>query len=562
MTLVKKTPPFKYANADTSALIDFVNHQHIDVTDAAYGAVGNDVGNSAPAIHAAVNDVSSVGGIVYIPPGVYRITSPIVFPADREVRLVGAGPQATVLHVTSGTTATPGIIHIRGSELRSSVEQLQIFFDQPDTTVRTAMTHYVPAIFAQNVPRFRIQHVRICNAWEGIDMRGNSNAEIHDLEISHFNTGFQIDGALDTVRVSHLHDWVFGCTANQIQAVFDPNNVGMQVGRVDGLFLSEGLFICGTGIRTFPSAVTTGACNMNISNCGFDTFNGIFQFAGVVRVTNSYFTTLLGSGFKSISATVGNNPFLQISNCYFLSDAIGSGRFIDIVGSAGLGFIQVNVSGCMFNSESGNHNCIVADATAGGLIHFTATGNQFLRASNVAYTQPTIFAGVSTRATVTNNIAADKGTGGGNFITVDGGGTAIVNGNIAPGWGLNYGNGTMRGGNNLLAAPVGTQLERNEVAGYLQASGAIGLNDTNTPTFAVRRYTGTLNGSGAANVAHGLSNLFQTGLIVQAWYKGGGGAMGPLTIVAIDGTNIVLSGGPAGATYRVTAMYSSNAHAW
>ena len=117
MTLIKKVDPFEYDRADSDAWLDFLNAIHIDITDPAYGALGNDTGNQAPAINAAIADVPAAGGIVYMPKGTYRCTTEILYPTDRQVRLIGAGRQSTKIHVPIGTTATPGVIYLRGAEI-------------------------------------------------------------------------------------------------------------------------------------------------------------------------------------------------------------------------------------------------------------------------------------------------------------------------------------------------------------------------------------------------------------------------------------------------------------
>lgn len=563
MTLVKKADPLEYDRTDADSWIDFLNETAINVRSPEYGAVGDNVTNDAPAIQLAIDAVSASGGVVYIPAGTYRVTSSIVFPTDRQVRLMGAGPQSTILHVPSGTTATPGVIHLRGTELRSSVEYLQILFDQPNTNVRGDLTAYVPAIYAQSIARFRVQHVRIFLAWTGIDMRGNATAEINDVEMSHFHTGIWIDGSLDSIRIAHLHDWVFAMSATQQEALAHADNCGVRIGRADGVHISNSLFHCGTSVFTFPGVVTAGSANLLITNCAFDTYGGLTLRAGKVRVSDSGFGIRTADGYWGIFAIPpADGSSVQVSNCYFLSDAGSAGPLVEFRGEAAAGFLEVHLQGNHFNTLGGDQYSIVADATAGGFINLSVTGNHFTRTANIAYTDGMLFIGTQVRATVAGNITLDKGTGAGDFLVSTAAGL-VVEGNILPGWGLNYASGLQPySNNNLTASITGNLRERMAAAGYVQASGIDALTDAGTPPFAVKRLTGTLNGSGAGAVAHGIANAFQLGLIVQAWYKGAGGAMGPLNITAVDGTNVNVTGGTAGATFRVTVLYSSNAHAW
>ncbi|HYH83014.1 MAG TPA: glycosyl hydrolase family 28-related protein [Longimicrobium sp.] len=78
-----------------------------DVRSAAFGAVGNGSTDDTAAIQAAIDAATTAtgarGGIVFFPPGEYRIESPgLVLPRGKTLALVGAGPDATALHATAG----------------------------------------------------------------------------------------------------------------------------------------------------------------------------------------------------------------------------------------------------------------------------------------------------------------------------------------------------------------------------------------------------------------------------------------------------------------------------
>lgn len=66
-------------------------------------------------------------------------------------------------------------------------------------------------------------------------------------------------------------------------------------------------------------------------------------------------------------------------------------------------------------------------------------------------------------------------------------------------------------------------------------------------------FTGTLDGAGAATVAHGLDLTNSTVLMAQAWYDNAG-TITPIADPTIDATNINLTGGGASAAYRVTLV--------
>ena len=95
--------------------------------------------------------------------------------------------------------------------------------------------------------------------------------------------------------------------------------------------------------------------------------------------------------------------------------------------------------------------------------------------------------------------------------------------------------------NNNLAV-YGGDIYSNEVVGVLKA----------------KRLTGTLDGSGNAALAHGISAAQQKVLLAAAYYKGASNEAVPLTIDAIDGANIFLSGGVPSSTYRVSLQYTES----
>jgi hypothetical protein len=67
----------------------------VSVKDAAYGAIGDGVANDTAAIQAALTAVANAGGgMVYLPPGTYRITAGLL--TASKVTLVGAGQSSLI----------------------------------------------------------------------------------------------------------------------------------------------------------------------------------------------------------------------------------------------------------------------------------------------------------------------------------------------------------------------------------------------------------------------------------------------------------------------------------
>jgi hypothetical protein len=70
-----------------------------------FGAKGDGSQDDVPAIRKAIRAAIKgprSGGVVYFPPGEYRIESTLVLPRGKTLALVGAGPEVTALHASAG----------------------------------------------------------------------------------------------------------------------------------------------------------------------------------------------------------------------------------------------------------------------------------------------------------------------------------------------------------------------------------------------------------------------------------------------------------------------------
>ena len=97
-----------------------------------YGAVGNDTANDAPALQAALNAVADAGGgVLFVPPGVYRIASAVSCDFGGRAAAViirGCGSSAQVhIACTSATTA------IELANLESLLMEDLVFVGTPNT---------------------------------------------------------------------------------------------------------------------------------------------------------------------------------------------------------------------------------------------------------------------------------------------------------------------------------------------------------------------------------------------------------------------------------------------
>lgn len=77
----------------------------INVKD--YGAIGDNTADDTSAIQSAINALSSNGGVLRFPAGTYKITSPLILPANGGISIIGDGRNCTVIE-KDGTTAASG----------------------------------------------------------------------------------------------------------------------------------------------------------------------------------------------------------------------------------------------------------------------------------------------------------------------------------------------------------------------------------------------------------------------------------------------------------------------
>ena len=409
----------------------------INVKD--YGAVGDGLVDDSAAIQAAL----STGQHVYIPTGYYLINSALTFKQPGQmVSGDGRNQSRLIIHPTFDLSAQGVLVFACGEE-GPQLEDFGMAFEQPDTSDRNQLTHYPVAIYAVNTARFTITSLKITNAMNGIDMTGNCGGAFIDLlEMSAFSTGIQIDGSLDTVRINQFHFWCFAMSPNQCNIFFGSARA-LNVGRVDGLMLSEFLNISSLGINMYRSA--SGDPWVYMSDSGFDTFNGITMSAGSLQMVNSYITLANTPALRGVHQTGGilqftncyftsgqtqpfillenmSNGALQIDNCYF---NYATGAQISVGGNASNNTIQVSNS--RFQAQSGAFQLLGA-APGTNKIHLS---NNIIETANVGYAQPIVNVLGGNRVYMSGNRLND---GFANFVHVEQDNPNWVSGNIGYGW--------------------------------------------------------------------------------------------------------------------------------
>lgn len=94
---------YQESSGATARLIqDFIREVWISVKD--FGAVGNGIADDTSAIQAAMNRVKARGGgVVYFPPGTYKVSSALTLSSADGVSLVGSGSATSIIRGSSGS---------------------------------------------------------------------------------------------------------------------------------------------------------------------------------------------------------------------------------------------------------------------------------------------------------------------------------------------------------------------------------------------------------------------------------------------------------------------------
>lgn len=506
---------------------------YVSVKD--FGAVGDGITNDTTAIRNAV----ATGKQVYFPVGTYLVTDAITCSTKGQM-ICGAGREASVIKVTAAfNLSAQGVFVATSGEEGPQWRDLKIAFTQPDTAVRASLVAYPPAIYATWTPRFSVINCKITNAMTGIDMRGNSGGAFFDLlELSAYNVGIEIDGSLDSVRLSKVQYWPFDLTVNQSAIFNDSSNIGLRSGRCDDLHVENCLFINGGKHAYFYTSGTGvgGTTFGSIVNTDFDSFASVVIDGGNINLVGCFFT--IGSAsYQAIKATGG---FVRVSSCEFECNTTLTNAMLELSGSAGL---YMAIENSIFRI-TGDTTVIDARQTT-----FIATliliGNQIVAPQNTTPIKPLINIQAGARLTMQGNRVNDKGAGVGKLLVIANDENHIVVGNAFMGWGMS-------------APALSTAIIHSNQSVYgSDFSGGFLVGN-----HKIKQLTGTLDASGNLSVAHGVAFGNQKIILAQVFSRGNSGEMKQMVFNYIDGVNLAASGGNANAAYRALIIYTDTIQGW
>lgn len=464
-----------------------------------FGAVGNGVADDTiPLQNAIAAAVAAGGGVVYLPTGNYRVTSTITVPSM--VSLEGVNGSSNVNNATSS---------IVGSLSLSPIVQI----------------NGAPASTSASIKKLAITRASgtIPAGVVGLLVSATDYTVLEDLYLHRHAIGYKITGQLGVKAyrvISASATEAYLELADTPQATFIDSSFGRNGGE-NGITPVSHVVIKGAA-----DTITFLRCQFN-STGGTPTngivFDGFDNPNGIIYITDSHMENVLNA--ISSTATTPAIQRLLISN-----------STINIGTSLNFTNLHANTAAAEWQL-SNNEITGKLNLAKGGPV--SITGNRFAGEFQIALSS----------ATITGNSFYTGGTVSGTFNNL------VFMGNIfdGPGQGLT----DSASGNKTIFGNVSAGIANKNVVyeDFMQ------LGSGGVP-FGIKRYTGTLDGSGNGTIAHGIPSAQLAGLIVQAWTKGNSGEMIPLVVQYVDGVNIRISGGAAGERYRVTVMYSNSLDAW
>jgi hypothetical protein len=359
------TPAFIRGNANA---FDEPAGYFINVKEAPYNARGNGSTDDTAAIQAAFDAVPATGGVVYLPPGQYEISSTLIITQDNTTLLgAGAGNRIGATQVGTGSRieAAAGVT--------GSVIKVQ----------RTANDRTVYGV------------------------------KIQDIAIDGDSIGSNVDGVLFRSVKGEIHNVAINnCTGN-----------GIRVQGYGSWPAERNKFIaCDSGYNTAAGIYfDSDAADNTITNCVFmQNQDGLLTTQSSVIVSTAAFIS--NTRYGAYLNNAGSRS--RFIGCRFQQNA-NHGIIFD---SASTGFSDVSITGCGFNTNGTATNntydhIILTGLTSNAISRVVVTGCNFLYSSGLSANKPRYAVNLSNSASQHTNVS------GNSFGPASHWGTTAVNNN-------------------------------------------------------------------------------------------------------------------------------------
>lgn len=455
----------------------------------------------------------ATGKDILFPAGTSKITDKLAFSATEGQAITGAGRYKSQFAVSYTTFAMATAVLQLGAA-HQGIHNLGVVFVQPSTGVRASVKQYPRTVDLAGYSRAMLSGLLISGGWIGIYGQGNcGGALIDDIQCGCISQGLYLDNALDSIRISRFHHWPFGYVADvPLMTVWQDNtNVGLDIGRVDDIHINDCL-VFSSRVRFIDYG--NGPPSGHVNNLSLDTkYSTIEMTHGKVTMSN----VNAGSSATDHAMIILYGGELKIAGLAMEN----GGEHLPMINVVDGTFIASNL---MVTSYGGASS--VAYQTGGRMF----LDNGYIAMAGTTRTVPVINVAAG-RAVVSNMKASDAGAATGNFISVTTDDYHVIANNQTVGYSLSFPTDKVSG----IYEPNGT------VAGGLQGAAFL-----SSPHWT--RYTGSLDGAGAATINHGLTDP-RTKLLSVSAFCVSGATQVPVTVASVSATQIVLSGGGASAAY-------------
>ena len=369
-----------------------------------YGAEGDGVADDTAAIQAAINEVENKGGgVVYIPPGLYRHSGLTI--NSNNVALIGDSRSSCKLIYTrtTGNDITVGAVDadIDGIYIES------LWLAQESTAVRTAGSK----IYGYNLDQCALRDLYITDWWTGISMEAIARSEITDIwfriehrlappanpkvdyafDLMHNTTtdksivGLKMTRCVATVT-SGLHEGfikINTCDWLLVDQCHDNNaNVGVLINH-DNSFLDFWMTNTYLDASTDTDVLIQGSSSEDFDNLVFDNVYFRVPQDRCVSIENSGSSTLESIIFNNCRFTGSVNDAIYMANENTDELIIRNNRFDNCCTTGGNVIdskaVRTMITNNNFPNSDGSYLINVARAASSGVLQ--VVGNEFIGGS-------------------------------------------------------------------------------------------------------------------------------------------------------------------------------------
>lgn len=365
---------------DTTSVLDFAGCDPTGVLDST-----TCIQNAIASFNGA-----TTGGICYVPPGIYKVSSTLNFGDKQNIYLQGAGPNVSVIKPTS---AVSSIVQF-GNTGTNDQGISDITIDCTNSSACTALT-------AQDVNTFALQNVSIVNPGIGLYLVNGFAEFFGNLTITGASVAFvKIHGGNDQFFINGVFNNASSGFQPSLAGIWSDENQALWLVNMDVINGGTGLmFAPGNGqIVTWPFIMNSAFDSGTGDGIAFlPTGTGLIKGAtltGNWTSTNSgYGVNIAGTGIVDGVRVLGHRSFNNSKSGYTINNT-GTAENIAFDGddasgnSAGTpstysGFdIESNVSGFSIQNSTSKQEAQFGNTQARGIIINPGSSNNYTLIGN------------------------------------------------------------------------------------------------------------------------------------------------------------------------------------